>query len=231
MVGSSRPSFPAPSEPSLRRLGVGGSGGGGGGGGDRPIRAQVVVALVALLVVLAVPLYLLRRPSGEENAAPAVSASSSAAPLFSAAVPEPDSGKPERVSLGAVQREKCSASRTARGQKGDLCDKLPFFEEALAKAIRENVDCAPKTGKAGTLNYVLTIDFSSQRLDVFPGASGQWKGPQARRAAKCVERSLPAPQWNAITHQYRYYMVAILASYPSPDALLGGAVPDFGKPE
>ncbi|MFO0565404.1 MAG: hypothetical protein U0263_07065 [Polyangiaceae bacterium] len=58
----SRPSLP--SEPSLRRLGVGG---GGGGGGDRPFRAQLVVALVVGLVFLAVPLYLWRRPSGNEQ--------------------------------------------------------------------------------------------------------------------------------------------------------------------
>jgi hypothetical protein len=181
--------------------------------------------LVALLVLLAVPLYLWRRPSGTEN----VAEESDAGPVASALpavvdgqVIAPDAAPAEeRVRLAAVQKVKCAASARSRGQEGNLCDSLPFFEEALAKAIRENVDCAPRTGKEGTINYVLKIDFTKRQVSVFPGASGAWKGPQARRAAKCVKRSLPAPQWNAIQHQYRYYMIAILATYPVPSAIKG----------
>ena len=136
MVGPSRHSFPsAPSEPSLRRLGVGG----GGGGGDRPLRAQLVVALVAVLILLAVPLYLWRRPSGTEGA-PEASAKAVEAMIASglpSAVPPPKTD--DRVKLGQVQRVKCSASSRLTGQKGALCDSLPFFEENLVKAINENV--------------------------------------------------------------------------------------------
>src|SRR5690606_32523947 len=143
MVGPERSSFPsAPSEPSLRRLGVGGS----NGGGDRPLRAQLVVALVAVLILLAVPLYLWRRPSSQENA-PA--GSSSAAAAAASAIPTTLAASTkqvdERVNLRAVQKVKCSASARLSGQKGALCDSLPFFEEQLEKAIVENVDCAPKT--------------------------------------------------------------------------------------
>src|SRR5262245_8869391 len=71
-----RPVFPsAPSEQSLRRLGVGG----GGSGGDRPLRAQIVVALVIGLMLIAVPLYLWRRPSASDQAAPDQSAPRSSA--------------------------------------------------------------------------------------------------------------------------------------------------------
>ena len=45
-MASSKPSFPAPSEPNLKRLGV------GGGGPERPLRAQLVVAVVVLTVVV-----------------------------------------------------------------------------------------------------------------------------------------------------------------------------------
>ena len=221
MAGSSRHSFPAPSEPSLRRLGVGGS----GGGGDRPLRAQIVVALVALLILLAVPLYLWRRPAGDENVAESATADAAASVVDSG----PDGRPPvvdaataeERVRLGPVQRVKCSASPRSRGQEGNLCDSLPLFEKALAKAIRENVDCAPRTGREGTINYVLRIDFTRRRFSVFPGASGTWKGPQAKRSAKCVKRSLPAPDWDSIQHQYRFYLIAILATYPAPAAIKG----------
>jgi len=66
----SRGSFPSvPGEPRVRRLGVGSS-----GGGDRPLRAQVIVALVCTAMLIAVPLYLLRKP-GTKTAARLPSAS------------------------------------------------------------------------------------------------------------------------------------------------------------
>ncbi len=216
MVRPTRPSFPAPSEPSLRRLGVGNS-----ASSDRPLRAQLVVALVALLVLVAVPLYLWRRPSGIENAG-TPSASASAALLASVLAQQArlEAGvADERVKLGAVQKVRCSASPASKGEEGPLCDQLPFFEEALATAIRENVNCAPKVDSAGTINFVLKIDFSKRSIAVFPGASGSWKGPQAKKATTCVKRSLPAVDWTAIPHRHRFYLLAIMASYPAPGSV------------
>ncbi|MBX3126390.1 MAG: hypothetical protein KF718_06720 [Polyangiaceae bacterium] len=220
-----RPSFPVPSEPSLRRLGVG-----GGGGGDRPLRAQLVVAIVVGLVLLAVPLYLWRRPSGTENAPATASADALAASLAAdaaaAAAAADAAAENERVRLSPPQRVKCAASATARGQEGDLCDRLEAFEQALARAIRENVDCAPRTGKQGTINYVLTVDFAAKRVHMFPGKSGEWKGPLARKAAECVKRAMVVPDWDSVKHQYRFYMIAQLATYPPP-GMSGGSVPLF----
>lgn len=231
----SRPSLP--SEPGLRRLGVGGS----GGGGDRPFRAQLIVALVVGLVLLAVPLYLWRRPSGTENAPADGGAPADAAPLPagsaqpSAAVADA-AAQSERVKLGNVQRVKCGASARG-GQEGGLCDRLPFFEEQLTRAIRDNVDCAPKTGKEGSINYVLTVDFTARKVHVFPGQSGSWKGPAARKAAACVKRALSAPDWASLQHQYKHYSLAVLATYPvpapaAPPAAAPGAAPatDGGPP-
>jgi len=200
-------------------LGVGGS----NGGGDRPLRAQLVVASVAVLILLALPLYLWRRPSEQEDAPPA--SSSGAALMAASALPIVAANSPSkadpRVALGAPQKVKCSADARLSRQNGALCDSLPFFEEQLQKAIVENVDCAPRTGKPGSVNYVLTIDFTHRKVNVFPGASGTWKGPQARRAAECVERSLAAPDWDKIQHQYRYYNIAIMANYQAPDKPAG----------
>jgi hypothetical protein len=221
MAGPSRHSFPAPSEPTLRRLGVG-----GGSGGDRPLRAQVVVALVLALVLVGVPLYLWRRPSRVEPPPAPADAGAPLVPAPSASegpASSPDAGTvgAERVRLAAAQRVSCSASPRSRGQEGNLCDALPFFEEAFGKAIRENVDCAPRGAKEGTINFVLRVDFKNHDVGVFAGASGSWKGPQAKRAAACVKRSLPAPQWDKIQHQYRFYMLAILATYPAAGAIQG----------
>jgi hypothetical protein len=229
MIRPQRPSFPAPSEPNLRRLGVG-----SGGGNGRPLRAQLVVALVALLVLVAIPLYLWRRPAASDASssasvsAAAASALPSSLPLLTAV----DAGvAEERVRLGAPQRVRCGASSRARSREGPACDQLPYFEEALKRAIRENVDCAPRTKVEGSINFVLQIDFAGKRLHVFPGASGQWKGAQARRAAKCAMRGLSAPQWSTIQHQDSYYQIAILATYPPSGAAApmasGSAAPLF----
>jgi hypothetical protein len=231
MIRPQRPSFPAPSEPNLRRLGVG-----GGNGNDRPLRAQLVVALVALLILVAVPLYLWRRP-GPADSAPSASVGSglpsvSASSLASAVIP--DAGvAPERVRLGPPQRARCGPSPRSKAREGPLCDQLPYFEEALKKAIRENVDCAPRAKTEGTINFVLQVDFTRQKVHVFPGASGKWRGTQARRATQCVLRSLPVPPWTSLTHRENYYQLAILATYPEPSqasampAASGSAAPLF----
>lgn len=213
MVRPPRPSFPAPSEPSLRRLGVGPS----ASGSDRPLRAQLVVAVVVLLVLIAVPLYLMRRPTAAHAPASA-SAPSSAEALVSALAERALQARrqEERVKLGPLQKVKCAPSQAAKGQEGPLCDDLPFFEQALAKAIHENLDCAPRETRAGTINYVMQIDFTGRSVQVFPGASGDWRGPAAQKAAKCVKRTLPAVDWAAIQHQYRFYTIAILATYSPP---------------
>jgi hypothetical protein len=210
-----RPPFPsAPSEPSLRRLGVGNA----RGGSERPLRAQLVVALVVGFILLAVPLFLWRRPGGPVPASP----EPTSAPTDAGAPPGRDGGgdaavavsaKPERVKLAPVQRVRCSVAIGVRGQEGTLCDGLPFFEKALAEAIVKNVDCAPHPDREGTISYALQVDFKRRWFNVFPGASGSWKGPLARRAVDCAERSIPKPEWETITHQYNYYMIAILATF------------------
>ncbi len=209
MPGPPRPNFPsAPSEPSIRRLGVKSS-----AQIDRPIRPQAILAVLAALILLSIPLYLLRNPS-EKKDEKDKEAPVGFAPSVPAGVQVEE--KNERLTLGKVQRVTCSSADGVRGKTGRLCDELPFFDKALAGAIEESIDCAPRTGDGGTLNYVLKIDFNKNTLHVFPGASGMWKGPQARRATECVKRALPAPEWDKVSHDYRYYEIAILAEYKPP---------------
>lgn len=209
---SSRSSIPSISgELSQRRLGVR-----AGGSNERPVRAQLIVALVVALTLVAAPLYLMRRPAPPESAKPAPEAGTPTALVSSRPLETEEEQTPKGPTLGPAERIRCGAT-VRRGQVGSLCDHLPVMEQALAKAIRETDECAPRTRRAGTINYVLTVDFVSRALHVFPGASGDFRGPQARRAAACVKRALPKPDWDGIRHQYRHYMIAILASY-SPAA-------------
>ncbi len=224
MPGPARPSFPsAPSEPGLRRLGVGG--GSGGGGDDRPIRAQVVVAIVILLVLLAIPLYLLRRPSSHPVDA-ALDPSAAAAFSASVPVPAPSAKAAERLTLGTPVRVRCGSAQQ-KAERGAPCDQLPFFESALSAAIKKSIDCAPTEKSGGSLNYVLKIDFDKQAVHLFAGASGSIKGAKARRAVECVKQALPPPDWKTLAHQYRYYEVAILATYAAPSETTPPGAPVF----
>jgi hypothetical protein len=182
---------------------------------DRPIRPQVILALLVALILLAIPLYLLRSPS-EDETEKTTDAPVGFAPSVPAGVEV--AKKDERLTLGEVKRVKCSSSSAVRGKTGRLCDEIPFFEKALASAIEESMDCAPRTGDGGTLNYVLKVDFNKNTMHIFPGASGMWRGPQARRATECVKRALPAPDWEKLAHNFRYYEIAILAEYKPPSA-------------
>jgi hypothetical protein len=217
MVGSTRPPFPsAPSEPSLRRLGTGSA-----SSGDRPIRAQLVVALVALIILLAVPLYLWRRPSTRATGSDAGVPSASSPLLAATALPPAVLSAPFRVEpvrASPLQRVRCGASR-AKATASVPCDALPALERAFVEAIQKTPDCAPKTAKEGSINYVLEVDFVKKSIHVFPGQSGDWHGPSSRRATKCVEHALGKPDLASMTHNYAYYALAVLAAYPGAGAV------------
>jgi hypothetical protein len=168
-------------------------------------------------LLLALPLYLRRKPKPAPPPPPD-QAELGFAPVVP--TPPPPPGEERGITLGAPQRITCSASVSARGQSGTACDALPFFEEALRKAIVESADCAPRTGESGSLNYVLKVDFNQKTLHVFPGASGTLRGPQARNAARCVKQALPAPDWEQLQHRFRYYELAVLATYRTPPPTL-----------
>ena len=222
---ASRPSFSNEQRP--RRLGTGGT----PGGGVRLLRTQLAIAFVLGTTILAVLLYLMRRPSAVDRDArdtPA-EASASAAPVAPAIVRTPVTPKEKppvpRVKIGAVQHVKCGASPKLFAGESSLCDSLPFFEQALTKAIDEKVDCAPKAKEEGSINYVMIVDFRTHDVRVYPGRSGSWRGKQAKQAAECIKRALPAPTWDGLIHQYRYYTFAVLATYPKQAAEDG--LPNF----
>ena len=186
-----------------------------------------MVALVGILVLLAVPLYLWRRPAGVEHVdldagAGLAKQLPSVIEAGAQVIADRDAAlSRERVKLGTAQRVTCGASPKDRVQEGSLCDSLPAYEQALAKAIKDTIDCAPRAKEEGTINFVLNVSFTNKTLNVFAGASGKWKGRQARQAADCVEKALAAPPWEGVQHQYRFYTIAILATYPPPEPIPG----------
>ena len=210
MVVPPRPSFTsAPSEPSIRRLGVRSS-----TNIERPIRAQMVLLIVGVLLLLAIPLYVLRTPASKPKPDKTGEAPLGFAPSVPAGLEKDE--KDDRLDLEEAVVVKCASRPGIKGKSGRLCDRIEPVFDSLRRAISETLDCAPRTGEGGTLNYVLTVDFQQHKLHVFPGASGSWKGPQARRATQCVKRALAAPDWEKLPHEHGYYEIAILATYQPP---------------
>src|SRR5262245_28503960 len=113
----------------------------GGGAFDRPARIQMIVALVLALVLIAIPLYLWRRPRAEAEpvanapgGAPAAALSPSESGVSG---PRAADTPATRMTLGEPRVLEChdpGAKRTAAEQ----CDRLGAFDKAFAKAIEDN---------------------------------------------------------------------------------------------
>jgi hypothetical protein len=171
-------------------------------------------------MLIAVPLYLWRKPGTRAAGALSSASASASAGAGPDAMPKASAqgapaAPPPRLSLGAVQKVRCGSSAAASPNEGTLCDGLGPIEEAFKKAILTGEDCAPRSKLKGSINYVLTVDFAHKKLHVFPGASGDWRGKQARRSTSCVESGVKVADWN-VPHQYRFYAIAILATYAGP---------------
>ena len=208
-----------PSQPNpFRHLG------GGNSGGDRPVRVQLAVALVIALVLLAVPLYLWRRPKVDDSASAAASMSSEALAVFR---PPPDPSKAvvaaaldggvetDRVKLGRVWIDSCQ--RAGVRTPAEQCDRQPYCEEALVKAVLSH-DCVPKISQGGSVSYALRIDHQKKTYRVFAGKSGSLRRNQALDALSCVQRSIAQPDWDSLPHQHSKYIIAVLATYPPLDS-------------
>ena len=199
------------------------SGGYGSPGGNGAGRMRIVVGVVAILVLVAIPMYLWRRPGAdaaldEVSLAHAAAASASrpaldpAKSLLAAAL---DGGvETEKLSLGRVWIESCfrGESRTP----GERCDRQPYFEEALVKAVLENTECTPKTDKEASISYALRIDYGQQTIHVFAGKSGTLRKNEAKQSIECIQRVMPQATWDTLPHEYSRYIIAVLATYPAP---------------
>jgi len=211
-----------PSQPTpFRHLGLGSA----GGGPDRPMRVQLAAALVLGLIVVAVPLYLWRRPKAA-TATDTPDGGASSAPIEAGPPPDPtrdlvaaalDGGvQAEGVTLGKVWIDSCQRPGAGKTPP-EQCDRQPFFEQALVKAVLENTSCVPRLGKSGSISFALRVDYQRKQMNVFAGRSGTLRRKQAAEVIKCVQRSLPTPDWQSLAHQHTRYVIAVLATYPPSD--------------
>ncbi len=209
-----RPPFPSspPSQPSpYRYLGR--------GSGDRPVRLQIIIALVAGLILVAVPLYLWRRPRPEpipSADAAALDAGVNNVPEGGSAIVAFDAGV-SGVTLSPFTTLKCENPGPGKTSP-ERCDHVTFFEDGLARAIRDNAACAPSSKTPFTVSYVVQTDFRAKKFTLFPGKSSTLKREKLQPLLRCIKRAMPTPDWGTVPHQYVRYKVNVVATYPPSDA-------------
>lgn len=115
----------------------------------------------------------------------------------------------ERVWIDSCQRP--GPGRTP----ADKCDRQPFFERALVKAIMTETGCAPERPKDETISFALEVSHPDKRMRLFVGRSGSLGGKDAKSAVQCIERALPQPDWASLEHDHTRYVIGVLASYPA----------------
>jgi hypothetical protein len=167
-------------------------------------------------VLVAVPLYLWRRPRPLPAQAAERVEMGDGGLTDGATAAAADAGS-SKVSLAPGKMARCSTKRGARASK-ERCDELPIFEDALARSIRENVACAPPSASPFTVSFVLTVDFDRKKTHLWAGQSGTLRRRGAADLVHCVEHALPVPDWATIPHQFSKYDVNVLAAYPGSPA-------------
>jgi hypothetical protein len=188
----------------------------GRGGSEGPVKLQFIVALVAGLILIAVPLYLWRRPHPEPIPSADAAVASTAAPVPASTVVAFDVGATS-ISLSPFTTLRCDAPDRGKTPP-ERCDHVTAFEHALARAIRESGTCAAASKTPFAVSFVLETDFRRRTLQLFAGKSSSLPRKKARELVRCVRRAMPSPDWGAIPHQYGRYRVKVVATYPPGDS-------------
>lgn len=192
---------------------------------DRPARLQMIVALLLLLVLVAIPLYLWRRPRAESS----VATSSTGASVEPNALGAPTSATvadPAKPLLGDPKSILCQdpgPKRTAPEQ----CDRLVDLEKAFAKAIEDSASCVPKEVGGGTVQYVADVSFKRRSLGVSTPKDGR-SLKNAKVVAACqaaVKSRLQAFSLDTLQHAHARYKIAVTATYPGPVKQVSGTDP------
>ncbi len=203
-VGSSRVSVP-PSEPrasrtSFNQIEL---------TSDRPARLQMIVALVLGLVLVAIPLYLWRRPRAESIT---VSTSGSAA----AATVEPTSTAPlePKAVVSDVKVISCQdpgPKKTA----ADQCDHVAELEKAVTKAVEESGACAPKDSGGGAVGFVADVSFKRHSVSVstVKEKTTMKSGKTVSACQSAVKSKLGGLPFDTITHSHARYKIAVTGTY------------------
>jgi hypothetical protein len=174
----------------------------------------MIVGLVVGLVLVAVPLYLWRRPEQAGEISPDEAGD---AGLAEGGIPDHiplvDAAVAPRVKLAPYRTMWCKDPGPGKTPP-ERCDHVTFFEDALARAVRESTHCAPETKTGATISIMMDVDFRRKKLKIYRGASSTVPDSQTKELFACLTRAMPSPDWGSIPHQHAHYLVNLVATYP-----------------
>jgi hypothetical protein len=198
-------------------------------GVDRIARLQTMAAILLGLVLIAIPLYLWRRP--RSDAPPIATANDGGAAVSLAAAPDGGVVAAPAPALAAAPVVTLSDAKVmechdpgSHHTPSDQCDHLGTVEKGLAAAIAAAGACVPPSASGGTLVYVVDASFARKHhpIDLLVPRDGRaLKNPHATGAAvkECsaaVKRGIIGMSLEGIPHQHQRYKVAITATYAAP---------------
>lgn len=180
---------------------------------DRPARLQMIVALLLGLVLVAIPLYLWRRPRAESIAVTAVADAS--APVDTSAAPQPP--PEDKVTVSEPKLLSCHDPGLKKTPT-EQCDKIPDVERAFAQAVEDSASCVPKDAGGGAVPYIAEINFKKKSVAVVAPKDGRtFKNAKVAGAcAAAVKGKLSALALDGIKHDHQRYKVQVTATYPGP---------------
>lgn len=183
---------------------------------DRPARLQMIVALILFLVLVAIPLYLWRRPRADSVGSSGVEAATSAAaiptvlPTSSAAQPSES-----KLTLDAAKVVACH-DPGAKKTPPEQCDHLVDVEKAFAKAIEDSASCVPKDVGGGTIVFTADVSFKKKSLTVSTPKDGRSIKNVAVVAAcqSAVKAKMQTTSLDNAAHQHARYRLSVTATWP-----------------
>jgi len=192
-----------------------------GGAAELFVRLQLVGAFLLGILLLAVPLYLWRRPRSAPPASRPDAATAepprdvAAAPSALPEAPTP----PKPVRLEEARILECHDPGTRRIPV-DQCDHIPALEKALADAIEATHGCVPPDAGMGSIEYVADVAFGAHRNGVtvaLPRDGRSFKNPKiVKSCAAGVRSRLSTLPLEPLAHAHSRYKLAVIASYPGP---------------
>ena len=189
---------------------------------DGPARLQMLAVVLLGLVLVAVPLYLWRRPRSVASSALAdASAPDGGAPVAPDTTVEIDAGIPVGVRLSDARILECHDTGTKK-TPAEQCDALPAFSKSFGDAILAAKDCMPPSAGPGSITYMADVSFSRKKSPVnvtLPKDGRSYRGLKTVAGCSAAVKSvMSGMSLEGMPHAHTKYKIAIIATYPVPDA-------------
>jgi hypothetical protein len=172
-----------------------------------------MIALGVLgFVLVAVPLYLWRRPRPVPVDANPAASSDLASMIDSGVEAAPPPNAVRLTDPIVLECHDPGPKRTAPEQ----CGHLPGFEKAFAKAILDAASCVPPNAGGGNLVYLADVSYGRSKsrsiLLTLPKDGRTVKG-RAGACESAIEHALKSVELDT-EHQHSRYKIQITATYP-----------------